>query len=344
MKTPAFNRFSPLPIPKSKVLRNRVVVPAMASSTADSCGYVTEKTIDHYKRLGSSGAGLIFVEYTYVHYTGKSEAQQIGASSDLHVAGLRDLAQVIKDAGAVAALQLTHAGAKTERLYTRGHLMGPSEIAVPVKDRSLEIPKEMTLSEINLWKESFVSAAGRADQAGFEMIELHAAHGYGLNQWLSPITNRRVDNFGGHIQNRMGLIGEIIKEIRIFFPSLLISVRIPGQDNLDGGLSINDGVTIGKTLEALGVHIINVSSGIGGWRRPRDRSGQGYLLPEAIEIQRHVDVPVIGVGGIQSGDFIDSLVSTREVTLVAVGRAILESPKKWQEENLSQSLAIEIAV
>jgi NADPH2 dehydrogenase len=278
--------------------------------------------------------GLVFLEYTYVHISGRSEEHQLGASSDLQVEGLAELATIIKASGALAGIQLTHAGGKSSKDLSEGQLLGPSDVAVPVKGESLDSPSPMTMQQIQHLIESFVLAAKRAAKARFDIVELHAAHGYGLNQWLSPITNKRVDEFGGSLNNRLRLITLIIQQIKLECPNLLISVRMPGQDHLEGGLSMDDGIEIAKHLESIGVDIINVSSGIGGWRRPRERNGEGYLVPEAVTIQKHILLPVIGVGGIESGEFIDGLVEDGKLQLAAVGRAILKSPAEWAKQNL----------
>lgn len=328
------NRFSKLKFNNGKELTNRVVVPPMASETASLEGYVTEKTLLHYHRLAQSKAGLVMVEYSHVHDSGRSEEFQLGIQSDEHLSGLTQLAATIHKSKNLVGIQLTHAGGKTTREYSNGFLMGASRIAVPVKDQNMEIPDEMTKLEINLWKESFLQASRRAVQAGFDLVELHAAHGYGLNQWLSPITNKRIDNYGGNTMNRARLLLEILESIKKEFPDLLLAVRLPGQDFLEGGLQFADTILIAKALEKIGVDIIDVSSGIGGWKRPRERIGEGYLIDEATTIQAAVKIPVIGVGGIETAAFIDELIGKEKITLAAVGRAILAAPKLWGEKNL----------
>ena len=140
MKTTQLNRFSKLKFNNGKSLRNRVVVPPMASETANENGFATAKTITHYADLAKSGAGLVMVEYTYVHSTGRSESNQLGIQTDLHIPGLRQIVSVIHAMGALAGIQLTHAGGKTSRDLTGGALMAPSSIAVPVKDRDMGTP------------------------------------------------------------------------------------------------------------------------------------------------------------------------------------------------------------
>lgn len=314
---------TPLQISQKHWLRNRVVVPPMASATADSDGFVTSMTCDHYKRLSLSGAGLIMVEYTFVHRSGKSEANQLGVDSDAQITGLSRIAKVIHEHGAKAAIQLVHAGGKSSRELTGGSLLSPSGISVPVKGVTLETPDEASLENIQLLQSAFVQAARRAENSGFDIVELHAAHGYGLNQWLSPITNRRTDAYGGSLENRLRLLLEIIAKIRKDCPDLELSVRMPGQDHHAAGITPLDAIEIAKQLEASGIHVINVSSGIGGWRRPESRMGEGYLVDDAALIQAAVRIPVIGVGGIQTSGYISRSLREKKFSLAAVGRAIL---------------------
>jgi NADPH2 dehydrogenase len=304
MKTSNLNRWSELSL-NDKTLRNRVVVPPMASATADLEGFATAATINHYQRLTDARPGLLIVEYTYVHPTGRSEFNQLGIQSDAHIEGLTKISQLIRKSGAIAGIQLTHGGGKTERELTGGFLMGSSAIAVPVRGKDMAIPDPMSKDEIEMWKSAFVTASDRAVAAGFDLIEIHSAHGYGLNQWLSPITNQRNDEYGKDTNGRMRLLLEIVKAVRVKHPKLLISVRMPGQDFVEDGLTISDTIVIAQFLEKARVDIIHVSSGIGGWRRSPTRTGEGYLVDEAIKIQANVSIPVIGVGGIQAGEYID---------------------------------------
>ncbi|MBA2404111.1 MAG: NADH:flavin oxidoreductase [Bdellovibrionales bacterium] len=327
-------RFSPLKLRNNLELSNRIVIPPMASTTADLKGNVTEATLSHYSRLSESQAAMVMVEYTYVHESGKSEEQQLGISSHEQIMGLSLISRSLHQRGAIAGIQLTHSGGKTESIFTGGVLQSPSGIIVPVKDKILETPAEMNLNDIQNWKKWFSAAVDRAVKAKFDLVELHAAHGYGLNQWLSPITNHRKDSYGGNLENNSRLLLEIVSEVRNLYPDLLISVRMPGQDFLEGGLSNQDCLFIAQALEALGVDMINISSGIGGWKRPDSRRGEGYLVEEAAFIQAKVSIPVIGVGGIESGTYIDQLLATQKISLAAVGRAILNNPKQWGETQL----------
>jgi NADPH2 dehydrogenase len=328
------NRFSSLSLEGGVTLKNRVVVPPMASQTADKKGFATEATLDHYERLSKSGTAIVFVEYTYVHSSGRSEPNQLSVESDAHIDGLSQISNIIHKAGAVAGLQLTHSGGKTDKSLTGGVLMGPSDVSVPVRGKELEPTTPMSLDEISNLQSQFFEAVKRSCSAIFEIVEFHLAHGYGLNQWISPITNQRQDPYGKNLEGRLRLFGELLQMARKACPKLLFSARIPGQDLLPGGLSISDMQLVAKQLEGMGLDIIDVSSGLGGWKRPRDRSGEGYLVSESEAIQKVVSIPVIGVGGITTGQYIDEALQKNKLSLAAVGRAILADPQKWKQKNL----------
>ncbi len=328
------NRFTPLHI-SSRTLNNRIVVPPMASQTADTSGLATENTINHYQNLSRSGAGLVMVEYSFVHPTGKSETNQLGAHNDDCIPGMTAIADVIHSAGAKAGFQLTHCGGKAQ-LDVCPDLMAPSGITVPAYDRTLPEPKAMTLQEMEMWGESFVEAAVRVEKAGFDFVELHCAHGYGLNQVLSPITNQRDDQYGGSLVNRTRLIVDIVKEIRSK-TALGIMVRIPGQDLYPEGLTQPDMVKVCQLLIEAGVDIVDVSSGIGGWNRPKDRRGEGYLVSESEYLkQADLGVPIIGVGGIESIEYIEQSLQEQRFDLAAIGRAILKDPSSFAENIMCQ--------
>lgn len=325
------NRFSPLTV-AYHILKNRLVVPPMASQNADTQGFATQASIDHYANLAQSGAGLVMVEYSFVHKSGRSETNQLGADRDEHIEGMTRIANVIHTAGAKAGFQLTHCGGKA-RLDICPDLMGPSGITVPAYDR-LPKPKAMSLDDMLMWKESFIAAANRVAKAGFDFVELHCAHGYGLNQVLSPVTNQRTDSYGGSLENRTRLIVEIIEAIKAD-TDLGIMVRIPGQDLYPEGLSQEDMTQVSKWLIEAGVNIIDVSSGIGGWNRPKDRRGEGYLVSESSYLKKqNLNTPIIGVGGIESVDYMETALAENALDLIAVGRAILKDPREFQRSFL----------
>ena len=306
-----------------------MIVPPMASQTANEKGYVTQETLNHYQNLSKSGAGIVMVEYSYVHPSGRGEPNQLGVFSNDHIEGLSQIAKIIKNSNALSILQIVHNGGKSTKKMTGGDLLGPSPISVPTKNGKLETPKELHSEDVLQLQQWYFEAARRGYQAGFDGIELHCAHGYGLNQWLSPITNQRTDQYGGSLENRSRFLNNVVTSIKRTFPKKILSVRIPGQDHFDGGLTQEDMKEVVHSLELNGVDIINVSSGIGGWRRPKGRRGQGYLVDDASAIKLSTNLPIIGVGGIHDGSYIDYALNRKFIDFAAVGRAILENPQKW---------------
>ncbi|MGE3759175.1 MAG: NADH:flavin oxidoreductase [Pseudobdellovibrionaceae bacterium] len=331
------SRFKKYFFNNGKVARNRLVIPPMASQTANQDGFVTNTTLEHYMRLSEAGAGIVFVEYSFVHQTGKGEPKQLGVNLDSQIEGLSKVADIIHKAGSLAGLQLVHVGSKTTQELTGFPLMGPSSIPVPVKGWQPETPLAMTEQQIEDWIVWFIAASKRVAHAGFDFVELHAAHGYGLNQWLSPLTNQRTDIFGGGMEGRSRLLMQVVERIKIETPELLVAVRVPAQDHFPGGLEIEEMIWTIRQLEQKGVDLIDVSSGIGGWRRPGHRNGQGYLVPDAASFKSHLVTPVIGVGGIETGEFIDQIINEKKVDFAAVGRAILADPKGWSQKYFHQA-------
>jgi NADPH2 dehydrogenase len=328
-------RFTPLTLTNGLTFKNRLVVPPMASQTADLNGLATETTINHYHHLAQSGAGLVMVEYSHVNLAGRSESNQLGAHDDACLPGLSQIATTLHNAGVKTGLQITHCGGK-DSAGISADIMGPSGITVPAYDRVLPTPRAMTLDDINQWQQDFVSAAIRADKAGFDLVELHCAHGYGINQWLSPLTNQRQDQYGGSLENRARILIEIVSKIKQAAPRLAVMTRIPGQDGYPGGLSHDDMGHVSQWLVDAGVEILNVSSGIGGWNRPKDKRGEGFLVEDAAPLTGTTKAAVIGVGGIESIDYIETILATEQVDLVAVGRAILAGPSEFATRVMAQ--------
>lgn len=331
MKT---NRWTTYNYRNGKTAKNRIIVPPMASQTADEFGFVTEKTIEHYENLAQSGAGLIFVEYSFVHISGKGESHQLGADADNKLKGLSQIATTIQKTGSLAGFQIVHAGGKTSSEITGGELLGASSISVPVKGWVPEVPATLLESQIENYVQWFVDSAHLASLAGFDFVEIHAAHGYGLNQWLSPLTNIRSDQYGGNIERRAKILFLILEKIKKEIPNLLLAVRVPAQDYIEGGLTLSEMSWVTQKLETMEVDLIDVSSGIGGWKRPEGRNGQGYLIEDAHALKKYLSIPVVGVGGIESGNFIDEVLGTEKIDFAAVGRAILKNPAVWNENNL----------
>lgn len=177
--------------------------------------------------------------------------------ADDKIAGISALAKIIHAKGMLAGLQIVHNGGKTKSQYC-GELLGPSAIRVPTKDMDLEIPRELSEDEIEEMKAWYLSAAGRVDKAGFDIVELHCAHGYGLNQWLSPITNHRTDAHGGSIERRARMLLDIARSIKGKYPGLLLSVRLPLKDHYKMGLTPDEMKWVVNALLEVGLDLIDV--------------------------------------------------------------------------------------
>lgn len=318
--------WTPLRIGQQTV-KSRLILPPMASGTGDERGHVTDATLAHYARVVNGRQGLVFVEYTSVHPWGRSELRQVGLHHDEHQAGLARLAALIRKHGALPGIQLTHAGGKTDAELIGRKALGASDVAIPAYGGDLPAPEPMSAEDIASLFHAFVEAALRAEAAGFAAIEIHCAHGYFFNQWLSPLTNQRQDRHGGSPEARSKLLLDLIAALRNHLrPQTILSLRFPGQDRLPGGLTLDDTIPLAQAVARAGADVLNVSSGLGGWRRGREQRGEGYLVEDGAILRRSIGIPVIGVGGVASLEYCREVLNRGDVDMLAVGRAILENP------------------
>ena len=302
-------------------LRNRIVLPPMQTGRASFEGAVTNRLINFYVRR-SSHLGLPIVEHSYVSPTGKIGPKQLGIHDDSSISGFEKLANALHEVGAPAVVQVSHAGGVTNRKVIGVEPAGPSPRE---KTRMLEV------SEIEAITDEFALAAERAVKAGFDGVELHGAHGYLLNQFFSPLFNRREDEFGGSLENRMRFPLLVVEKVRQRLNGKLLLYRLGSDDLAPSGTHIEDSVAFAKRLETSGVDILDVSGGMCGSEPKQLRQIKGYFVPQANEIKKAVSVPVIGVGGITEVEYADKLVSEGKVDLVAVGRAFW-SDSQWAKK------------
>jgi len=305
---------------RDHIIRNRIVLPPMATELASEKGEVTDALLNHYK-LRAKGTGVAIVEHTYISSEGRRSKNQLGIYRDELVPGLKKLAKTIRKEGATAIIQLNHAGAKAPSEVIGRRPVGPSSVQVPGGE---EVPKELSREEIDQIVEKFVNASRRAMEAGFDGVEIHGAHGFLLSEFLSPLTNKRTDEYGGSLENRMRLHLRVVEEVRKEIEGLLF-FRLGLTDYMEGGLTIEEGVKVAKFLEQHGVDVIDVSGGLCG-SRPPWAEGEGYFLNLSEAVKKKVDIPVIGVGGIKSPLFADKAIREGRTDLIAVGRAFLADP------------------
>jgi NADPH2 dehydrogenase len=308
--------FSPLAV-KGLELRNRIVMPPMASSLATEDGAVTEKHFDYY--LTRAGVGLIIVEHTFIEPAGRHKPKQLAVYDDRFLPGLKKLAEKIREAGPGVALQLAHAGSNSA---SSPEPVGPSAVPHPVSGR---VPRELTRADLTELLVAYRAAARRAVAAGFSAVEIHGAHGYLLNQFLSPLTNKRRDEYGGSLENRLRFPLEVVTAVREEVgPRYPILYRLGADDNMAGGFTLAEARQIAPKLVEAGVDILDISGGLGGGRPAG--APPAYFAPLAAGIKEVVPVPVILTGGITTPRLAEELLQQGKGDLIGIGRALLAEP------------------
>jgi NADPH2 dehydrogenase len=323
--------FDPITI-NGLTLKNRIVMPPMANHMANDAGEVVEKHIHHYAARARAKVGLIIVEHAYVHLSGRAGDTQLGIHDDARIPGLCRLADAIRAGGSASGIQINHAGSKTTRAVIGQQPKAPSDVT---DLNSGETPRALTADEIRALVDAYADGARRAAEAGFNVIELHGAHGYLLGQFLSPLTNRRTDRYGGDLNGRLTFAREVIDAVRnAVGESFPLFYRLGADDFTPGGLTPEDGQQASVYLTEAGIDCIDVSGGLIGTGRDRF-TDQGFFVPLAEGIKRAANIPVIGVGNIRDADYADFVVREGRIDLVAIGRALLKNPD-WAEQAAQQ--------
>ena len=303
-------------------LANRLVMPPMATSKAESDGKVSQALLDYYEEKSRGGyISLIIIEHSYITPAGKASNNQLSISDDLVISGLRTLADIIHRNGSKAAMQINHAGSAALKEVTGTTPLAPSATANP---RRGDMPREITKKEIGDIVNAFKDASRRVREAGFDSVEIHSAHGYLLNQFLSPLTNKRTDEYGGYIANRIRIHLQVIQAVRSAvgqdFP---IQVRLGASDYTEGGTTIEDSKIAARAFENAGVDVIHISGGFVGYTPP-GLTGQGYFAPLSEAIKSAIPIPVILTGGITEIEAAENFLKEKKADLIGVGRAILQ--------------------
>lgn len=313
----------------SIVLHNRLVMPPMATAKAESNGKVNQEVLDYYKEKSEGGyISLIIVEHSFIKPEGKASENQLSVSDDSVIEGLQKLADIIHQNGSKAAMQINHAGSAANKEIIGTIPVAPSVIRNP---RRGDMPRELTSNEIANIVQAFHDAALRVKKAGFDGVEIHSAHGYLLNQFFSPLTNKRTDEYGGDIHNRIRIHLQVIETVRAAvgkdFPILL---RLGASDFMEGGTTIQDSQIAAKEFEKSGINILDISGGFSGYTVP-GLSGQGYFAPLTEAIKQVVSIPVILTGGITEVQAAEQLLAEGKADLIGVGRAILNN-SNWAQQ------------
>lgn len=335
--------FEPLTI-RDVILRNRIAVSPMCQYSSIE-GYANDWHLIHLASRAVGGAGLVFTEAAAVEPRGRISPQDLGIWSDDHIEPLAKVVSSIHSFGAVAGIQLAHAGRKasTAKPSEGGQAIDESQegwssivssSAVAFNPKS-PTPEALSIEGIQQITESFAQAARRSINAGFRVIEVHAAHGYLLHQFLSPLVNQRQDDYGGSFENRIRFLREVVQAVRDVVPDRFsIWVRISATDWADNGWDIEQSVALSDKLKSLGVDVIDCSSGgtIPGVQIP---IAPGYQVSFAERIRREANIQTGAVGLITSAELADYIVRMGQADVVLLGRELLRNPY-WAHEAAKQ--------
>ena len=317
-------------------LKNRIVMPAIGTSLASTTGGPSQEMIAYYEERAKGGCGLIITEITRIDDEyGVGTANQLAVTKPCHVAKLERLVKAVHKYDSKIFVQLHHPGRQTYgRLIGGKQVVAPSEVMC---NKTKEMPRALTTEEVEGLVKKFVTGAKISQLAGVDGVELHGAHGYLINQFLSPYTNKRTDKYGGDFVNRNRFLTEIILGIKYIcgkdFP---ISVRLSADEFVEGGLKLEDTIKVARYLESIGVNAINVSCGTyeSGVTIVEPTSyPQGWKKHLAQGIKNAVKIPVIAVNVVRKPDFAESLLEEGTVDFVGVGRAQLADPE-WGNKSL----------
>lgn len=329
------NLFSPLKL-RNLELKNRIVVSPMQQFSAED-GFANDWHFVHYGSRAVGGAGLIITESVIVEPNGRSTKNDLGIWKDEQIENLNKITSFIHQNNAKAAIQLAHFGSKGSKSHPNegflpltidngGWQTVSSSAVTPFPGMS--IPKELTLEEIEDIQNKFVDAAIRAIKAGFDAIEIHAAHGYLFHQFYSELINNRTDNYGGSFENRIRFLTETVQKIRNAIPEQMpLLVRISAVDYVenDSAWKIEDSVKLVSILKEIGVDMVTASGGGFVWV-DKSMVMEGYQVPFAEQIKNETQIVTGSVGGIVTAAFANDLITNNKTDLVVIAREFLRDP------------------
>ncbi|WP_206107665.1 NADH:flavin oxidoreductase/NADH oxidase [Paludisphaera rhizosphaerae] len=341
---PAGSLFAPYTI-RGLTLRNRVAMSPMCQYSSQD-GLASDWHLVHLGARASGGVGLVIVEATAVTPEGRISPGDMGIWSDRHIEPLARIVSYVESQGAAPGIQLAHAGRKAScDVPWRGGkaildpalggwpVVGPSPIPF---DETSPVPHELSEAEIDAHVDAFEAAARRALAAGFKMIEIHSAHGYLLHEFLSPLSNKRTDRYGGPLENRIRFVSRVAERLRGLMPdSMPLFVRISCTDWVDGGWDVEQSVELARRLKDLGVDMIDCSSGA---LVPHAKIpvAPGYQVPFARRIREEAGIATAAVGLIRDPAQAEKIIDDGDADLVLLGRELLREPY-WVVKALQES-------
>ena len=329
-------------------IKNRMIRSATWEGMCHPDGRPSEKLIAFYKQLSQGGVGLIITGFTFIRPDGKQMPGKMGIHTDDFEPEMTTLTRTVHAEGGKICIQLVHAGGQASSKAAGRHPFAPSAVQV---DQFPEIPSELSKDDIFEIVTAFGEGARRAKKWGFDAVQLHGAHGYLINQFLSPLTNRRTDEYGGSIKNRSRFLLEVYRKVRetvgADYPVL---IKLNAADNLDGGLEVGDAVYAAERLSKEGIDAIEVSSGTpaSGIKSPvrpkiNKPEKEAYNLGLALRIKTEVSCPVIVVGGFRSYEVSEKALKNDGMDYIAMSRPLIREPslpKRWQDGDLSSAKCI----
>jgi 2,4-dienoyl-CoA reductase-like NADH-dependent reductase (Old Yellow Enzyme family) len=320
-------------------IKNRIVMPPMTTRTADAEGFVTDDSVAYYMARVRGGTGLITVEMASPERCGRHRRHEVGIYDDRFLPGLTRLVAAIHGGGAKASIQLGHAGGHTRADICGEAPIAPSAIPHPVYETTFEtiVPLEMTKARIAETIAAHVAAALRAQTAGFDCVEIHAAHGYLISQFHAPFENRRTDEYGGSLENRARFGLEILRAVKAVLPGMGVVYRLSVEDFFPGGLTFDEGRQIAIWAAQRGADALHISAG-----HYRSLPSAQIVLPPmsypdatfldfAAEVKKQVSLPVIAVGRLGDPALAEAAVASGKTDFIALGRTLVADPQ-WVEK------------
>ncbi|KAI8895882.1 hypothetical protein BC833DRAFT_599761 [Globomyces pollinis-pini] len=326
--------FSPIKI-RDLEFKNRAVVSPMCMYRSEGDGFANNFHLSHYGQFAIHQAGLIIVEATAVQFNGRLSPQCLGIWKDDHIPKLKEITDLVHSVGGKIGIQLAHGGRKASmtagRVATKEEGGWPDNIigvtSTPYSEKDPQ-PREVSISELQQVIRDFGLAAQRAEQAGFDVVEIHAAHGYLINCFLSPYTNTRTDIYGGSFENRTRLLSEVAYEIRKYWPAQKpLFLRISASDWLENGWTVEDSVKLSHKLKDWGIDLLDCSSGgvsPQSFNHPHPDGWNSEFSKTILE--SNPNILVTTVGGIKDPHFAEKLLQSKHADLVFLARGFLENP------------------
>jgi len=307
-------------------LKNRLILPPMAVVKGDEKNFVTDDTCTYYREKGAMGFGLIVTEHWFVSREGQASATQLSAARPEDLEGMKRIADAVHNGDTPVFAQLNHAGAAAFRDVTGLTPMGPSETHCPGLGDQDRMPHVMTKDDILRVTDAFVRAARMAQAAGFDGVEIHAAHAYLLCEFFSPLMNLRTDEYNGStIEGRTRFALEVIRAVRdTVGGDYPLSLRLGGWDCMEGGSTPEDAAAAAKLYEAAGIDLFDVSGGLCYYRNPLNHE-PGYFAEETRAVKAAVSAPVVLAGGITAPSDAERFLADGSADLIGAGRVFIKA-------------------